>query len=509
MKTRFSNWFLRYPFAACALPLGLALAARLVGISSRPIWYDEAFAVLFSEKGPAAMLAGTLSPTGLAAADIHPLGYYTMLWAWMATFGESLASVRGFSVSAGLATVVVAYAFALQLFGQRTGVVAGTLAALSPFQVHYGQEIRMYALLGLWMLLATYSYWRGSRYSGWPWWMAFSLFAALGQYTHNLAAFYLMPLALWPLFTRNWHVLRKVVLAGCLSIILYVPWLIHLPAQLAKVDQAYWIDRPEPSRLLTLLLAFTTSLPLRDWELPIGLLAAVLLTSLAFIQTLRWARHKVQHWQDPTWLCYLAFVPPLSLFLFSQWKPVYLERALLPSGVMFGIWVACSLAHASPPRGLRFLMVVAIVTGFSIGLYEHLSYSGFPYAPYKAIAESLRSRFLEGDVVVQSSKLSLLPTIYYDRDLPQRYVADQPGSGSDTLASSTQQVLGVEASQNIQLAVGHARRVWFIVFDESNQEFIRAGFEGHPDLTWLMQGYTLSEHHHWDTLNVYLFSLGS
>ena len=30
--------------------LVLALFTRLLGISSRPIWYDEAFSILFSEK---------------------------------------------------------------------------------------------------------------------------------------------------------------------------------------------------------------------------------------------------------------------------------------------------------------------------------------------------------------------------------------------------------------------------------------------------------------------------
>lgn len=45
------------------------------------------------------------------------------------------------------------------------------------------------------------------------------------------------------------------------------------------------------------------------------------------------------------WLFYLSFAPPLLLFLVSQWVPVYIERALLPSGVVFCIWLA---ENASP-----------------------------------------------------------------------------------------------------------------------------------------------------------------
>src|SRR5215216_4826527 len=83
----------------------LALCTRLLGIASRPVWYDEAFAVLFSEKGLSAMLYGTLAPTGAGSADIHPLGYYTLLWLWMKVFGESLVAVRLLSVISGLFSV--------------------------------------------------------------------------------------------------------------------------------------------------------------------------------------------------------------------------------------------------------------------------------------------------------------------------------------------------------------------------------------------------------------------
>src|SRR5919109_2433509 len=83
----------------------LALGVRMIGIVSRPIWYDEAFAILFSEKGLSAMLHGTLAPTGAGSADIHPLGYYTILWLWMKVFGESLIATRLLSVLAGLVSV--------------------------------------------------------------------------------------------------------------------------------------------------------------------------------------------------------------------------------------------------------------------------------------------------------------------------------------------------------------------------------------------------------------------
>src|SRR5258708_6197329 len=245
-----------------AVMLAVALLGRILGIGSRPIWYDEAFSVLFSEKGFANMLIGTLTPTPAGAADIHPLGYYTLLWGWMRVFGESPIAVRMLSVIAGVTLVGVVYALTRELFGHRAALVAGTLAALSPFQIHYAQEIRMYVFMSLALLGATYCYWRGAKTHSWKWWIVFSVIAALAQYSHNLAAFYLVALALWPLFTRNWKTLKEVCLAGLLAVLLYLPWLIHLPSQFAKVSQAYWLDKPQPYRIFTVLLVFVTNLPL-------------------------------------------------------------------------------------------------------------------------------------------------------------------------------------------------------------------------------------------------------
>ena len=148
----------------------------------------------------------------------------------------------------------------------------------------------MYVFLSLWLLVATYCYWRGSRSIHWGWWLGFAVFAALAQYTHSLAAFYLFALAIWPLITRNWRALARAVASGLAAIVLYFPWLVHLPAQFAKVDQSYWIARPALYRLLTLVLVYVTNLPLPGSQLAAGLFVALFVVLIALLQTARWAR---------------------------------------------------------------------------------------------------------------------------------------------------------------------------------------------------------------------------
>jgi uncharacterized membrane protein len=104
----------------------VAFIVRILGIASRPIWYDEAFAILFSEKGVKAMLAGTLTvDAGGAAADIHPLAYYTLLWGWMKLFGESLISVRMLSILLGVGIVWLTYLLMRAMFADNRLVLLG------------------------------------------------------------------------------------------------------------------------------------------------------------------------------------------------------------------------------------------------------------------------------------------------------------------------------------------------------------------------------------------------
>ena len=490
-------------FRSAYLPaiLLLAFAFRLMGVASRPIWYDEAFAILFSEKGPCAMIYGTLTSTGVGVADIHPLGYYTLLWLWMQAFGSSLTAVRILSVLAGVATVALAYHLTRELFIERLAALASVFVALAPFQVHYSQEIRMYSFLALWLMLATYAYARGAKGDGTKWWIIFAVSAALSQYTHNLAAFYLVPLAAAPLLRRDWKTLRAVLLSGLGALLLYLPWLLQLPAQVTKVSTAYWVERPGLDKLFTLLLVYVTNLPLPNNLLFVGLFIALAIVTIAALQTFRRGNRNA----NALWLFYLAFTPPLLLFIISQWIPVYIERALLPSGVIFCIWLAWALFDTILPAPIRNGLLALLTIGAAMGLYQHITYRGFPYAPYQELDASLREQIQPGDAIIHSSKLSLLPAAYFDRTLPQIFIADPPGGSTDTLAETTREVLGLTTASDVESATRDARRVWFVIFKKSIEEARAAGAATHPHLQYLNQHFKLIATEEWGELQVYLF----
>jgi len=461
------------------LILAFALVLRLVGISARPIWYDEAFSILLAEQGPAAILSGTLTAgADSSAAEEHPPAYYFALWGWIQLFGNSLAVVRLLSIALSLGIVAFLYLIARHLFDEQTALVSAFLAAILPFQIHYGVEIRMYVLLTFWLTLATLALLKRQ-------WILFSIAAALAQYTHNLAAFYLIPLALTPVFQRDWKTLRSLVWAGFAALALYSPWLIHVPAQLSKVTSSFWIERPGLEKIFTLLLIYLPHLPLPDNLLLPGLLFAALTVTLAAFQTYRAQKEKSEHAKSGLWLAFLSFTPPLLLWLASQISPIYVERSLLPSHAIFCIWLAWAFTQTKLPRSVQIFAFTLILMSAGIGFYQHLAYKGFPYGPYAALDQSIQSRLGQGDVVIHSNKLTYLPSFYFDRDLPQSYLINVPGSSTDTLSPVTRKILGLTYYENMESASKDAARIWFIIYQQSIDEYRSQGFQTHPDIEYL------------------------
>ena len=492
-----------------ALILLLALALRLVNLGTRSLWYDEAFAVLFSEQGLEAMLYGTLTPVAGGAADIHPLLYYSTLNGWMRLFGQNAFTVRLWSVLLGLATVGLMFGLGRDLFGQRTGLAAALITAIAPFHVQYSQETRMYAMLGLLLLAATWCFVRGWRSKKWLWWIAFGLLAGLAMYTQQLAAFYLLGLALVPLLARRFDQALRVLAGGTIAILIYLPWLVNLPGQLDKVRSYYWLNPPNIAQpLLTIRSFLVVNL---DFPMPaamIGFVGALFIVLFLALQAILYLRRRVKPDQNRLhFVLWLAFGPPLLMWLVSQAQPVYLERALLPSALMLYLALGWLFTRSGLPRfileilgGVGLILVV-------IGLYYQYTWATFPNSPFETAAELIRTEWQAGDVVVHQNKLSALPTIYYGRDLEQRYIGDAPGSSQDTLARPTQEALHLLAVDCVQAASEGAQRVWWVTFDFAQAAYAAANRpEFRQAQDWLDAHYTMESSMTFNDLKVQLYA---
>lgn len=509
------------PVSQVILALVAGLALRLIGIDGRAMWYDEAFAVLFSQKGLGAMLYGTLTTTNGAAADVHPLLYYFTLDGWMRIFGARPEAVRWYSVMVSLAGLLILYLLARRLFGHPAAIAALLIAAVSPFAVQYGQEARMYALLVLLLLSATYCFVRGAQAEGRAigWWAAFGVAAGLAMYTQQLAGFYLVALGLAGLTLRGRNAQKGLIFGVLVALIVYGPWLIQLPAQFGKVG-AYWIEKPGIPELLLTLRTFVfvdmdvPSVPALILSLVAGLLTvAFLIVGALPVLTGRRGGPPAARFGLALAL-WLAVAPPALMWIVSQARPVYLNRALLPSAYAFYLalgWLLARPASNTPlrtqgalPRPIAGLVSGALALSALFGLAAFAGWQTFPRGQFAQVVAMLRNRAQEGTAIIHANKITAIPFAYYDQirgtpptGAPEQYIADPPGSATDTLAPATQAVLGLPADPCIGTAAGGRTQVFYIKFDR----------QGDADLPWLRAHYAQESAAFYNDLTVYTFDV--
>jgi 4-amino-4-deoxy-L-arabinose transferase-like glycosyltransferase len=461
----------------------LAFILRAIHLQSRPLWYDEAFAVLYASLSPEKMAYGTITPVAdAAAADVHPLLYYFLLHGWMVVVGRSPFAVRFLSVILGTLTVGVLSRLATDFLGRRVGLWAGVLAALNPFHVAYSQETRMYALLGLAAVLAAWSLLRALERQRFRWWAAYTVAAAVTLYAHNLGSFFLLGLhGLVLLRSCGGSRLRALAVADGGVLLLFAPWLIGvLPGQLGFVRRGYWLARPGAQEAVrALMLPFLSFYePPPRWLLAPALFAALALLVLLILQTWR-TRSRAG------WFLLLGWAPVLSLWAASLWRPLYLERALLPAALCYLIAIAWLLSSRTQPKALRIVLV-----GLSIGtmagtLVHHYTYRRFPRPPFDVLVAFLHRNVRAEEIVIHDNKLTFFPAHYYAPQLPQAFAPDPRGSGSDTLALPTQAALGLYATPVSETLTTDVSGVWYVAFEQTWAEYRALGSDDAPTRKWL------------------------
>lgn len=165
----------------------LAAVIRLPTLAQQSFWLDEAYTVRLMRMGFGQMLR-TVPKT-----ESTPPLYYACAWLWTHVFTSSEYGLRSLSALAGIATVPVVALAARRLAGERAGLIAGLLIAVSPLMVWFSQEARAYAwaaLLGAGTVLCMLTYLQDGRSRALLGWAAC---AALGLATHYFVAFLVAP----------------------------------------------------------------------------------------------------------------------------------------------------------------------------------------------------------------------------------------------------------------------------------------------------------------------------
>ncbi len=126
-------------------------ALRVLLLANKGLWMDETLSIWVANHNVASMLQW------IANVDQHPPLYYLLLHYWTALRGDSAYTVRFLSALFGTATIPVIYLIGKRLSGVVVGLAAAVLLAVSPFNIRFAQETRMYTLLVFNAAVAIYA----------------------------------------------------------------------------------------------------------------------------------------------------------------------------------------------------------------------------------------------------------------------------------------------------------------------------------------------------------------
>lgn len=441
------------------LVLLAAFALRLYRLGAASLWYDETVSAVLAQQDLLALTRHT-------AGDIHPPLYYYLLHFWGNLAGWSEFSIAFLSLFFGVVLIALTYRVAHEWFSPRVAFVAALLVAISPYNLWYSQEARMYTLSAALGLASVYLFVRvlaqtrdrrpfacaqGKPPTTDPSlatchsslvtrdFIAYVAVSTLGMYTLYYFAFLIvfenLVALIWLLRNTQFAIrnsefritnckLRIWILSQFAILVLYIPW---LPIAFRQAT-----DPPVPpwrsfTPLLNVLLESFSALALGQSVDPIAALPILIIIAGVIVFAFRKDNHPLftVHLavSAPIFLLGYTLVPLLIIYALSPWKPLYHVRYVFTYSPAFYILLALGIQRIANCEW-RIAKRVGLFTLFCL-LFTVSTYSAYNFwfdlryakDDLRGAVHYLAEHWRPGDAVLINAGYTYTAFLYYS-DLP-------------------------------------------------------------------------------------------
>jgi mannosyltransferase len=352
----------------------LSFLLRVAYLDAQGLWWDEAFSFSMSAVDLGSLLENAVH------YRVHPPLYYMLLHFWLA-IGHDEFLLRFFSLLFGTISVSLTYMTARLVGGERLAVLAALLFAVSPFNVWYSQEVRMYSLTAMLVLAAMAAFLRVLREDTLLDWAAYGLLTLLALYSDYLHLFVTLGQAVFLVILRKRYgmVLRKWFYCMVVVGVLFLPWAVAVFSTGGFYSASIsWIRPAQIPDLFWTVYSLSVGVT-TDQRSLLSLTSALIAMALAAYGLLS-LRTRPRADQQRVALVLVWFLLPLlfTLLISLDWplpqkRSIYIDRFFNPLLPAFLILVAFGLLRAlSASRVLSSLAlaILLITTGRSLyGIY--------------------------------------------------------------------------------------------------------------------------------------------
>jgi mannosyltransferase len=458
----------RRPPAAVLLfaPL-LAAALSVYEISGRSLGFDEGATFAIASQHGSALSAAIAHDGG------NMSGYYLVMHVLVGAFGDGLLVLRLPSALATVATVSLIEAIGERLWDRRTGVVAGTLAAVSLPLVYWAQTARGYAAMAALVCagcLAFIALADETVPSHRLAWIAYVGAMTLAMYS-SFVAVLIVPAQLLVLVRRR-GVLRRYATALTAVALCCLP-LVILAVRRGS-GQLFWVSRP--NRMVdTQVLDSLTSAGLQPSFHHTATTYLLLWATMASLAVLALDVVRRQRRGDRVWGRALALswcaVPAALTFAYSLVaQPIFVPRNLLMSTPAVGLALAPAIADRRLPRWLAAAALVAVV---GLRAEQVVAAYGVSPEPWHEVTADVLARSRPGDCIAFYPEDGRMAFQYYG------------GTGAAAVGRAPRPILpslrwgtvrpyvedyATLAGSQLRRAVAGCRRLWFVSSHEGQRD---------------------------------------
>jgi uncharacterized membrane protein len=284
-----------------------------------------------------------------SARDVHPPLYYEILHFWTEIFGNSVLSVRSLSLVAGIIVVWLGYQIAFMISKKRNvALLAGLLLSLNPFLIRYSQEVRMYGILGVFLLIAIIGLIKISKDSkDWFGYVLYVIGVSAGLYTHYFTA--MVVIAFWIYIVSIYFIKNKITLitnwrwwlANILALLIFLPWVPSMMAQFTRAQGLGWLSKTSIRTLNDTVWQFMTFTDARQISILIYWLVPVLILGLVVYVCIK-DRSKEKF---SRLLALFTFLPLIMAVMISFIRPVFHERYFVFSAIGLCLMMALAIYY--------------------------------------------------------------------------------------------------------------------------------------------------------------------
>jgi uncharacterized membrane protein len=377
-------------------------AFLVLGSFNKQLWFDESYSVGLVHQNLWDLIV-------ISTGDVHPPFYYIVLKLYSFVFGDSLLSLRLFSVVFQSLLAGLGFTHIRRDFGEKVGFWYTTLFFLFASSFKYGNEIRMYSFAPVLVtLMAIYAYrFYKSGMTDKRSKVLFLVFGILGAYTHNYALAAVGAINfLFLLYCKKNSMLEMWKKMAKIQLYSYIYGFLCLVWQSTRVVGSFWIKIVYPEFIYKSLSFFMVGDVPED-VLGLDMITENIYDGLAFL-----------FWAVCVWFFYLYYKKNkeqcepamLSLktlgviigfyFVVALIRPLYYVRYLtvLSGLIVFFLAFAFDKITKFYIKGALLVLLAVVLVLRVMPIYENM------YTPENdKIDTFIAENFQEGDIVVSDN----------------------------------------------------------------------------------------------------------